>query len=422
MVDLIQSIQEIGFREETIEGTSPITVAVPPIHFGLNEQTWGKFPEFIQDVQSYNRGQNYDPYRQYLAKTTLKGQVSFIPTNGTSWYLINGAASGDGTTHTVTGINSGDLPTSSIRWESSNGTDGHRKDVVGVKPSRLAWTLDFLLPDNFMLANLVYMGLNQINEASLTGGDQYIESTYADSEIIDTSSVTVTFADNGGSADTITRASGDWTTNFSNGDQITIVGSTSNDNTVGEVYTITTAATTVLTLVSTNALAAETMSSGTLVVGHTQNPYRVDNNFSWVWDVGGDNVELRTHGLDFAYILDGTNRPRHIKGQKNTKWITTGNRRHSIGFKLIRSGETSIFDDYLNQVTDDTFKDMTFKIYNTASTYIKFTFNNVSINKCDLNHAMIERGTVPHYDVMMTPESVSIEIVDGVKKTFYGDY
>jgi hypothetical protein len=339
MVDTIQTIQEIGFRQEVTEGVSPITAAVPPLHFGFYETTWGKFPQYLQDVQAYYRGQSYDPYRKSVSKTSVIGQVSYVPVDSVMWYLGLGNATGDNVDHVVTGINSGDVPSWSMRYESSNGTDFHRKDVVNARVKRLSSSINFLQPDNFLVNNLTYIGANQIDEASLTD-NQRISPVYADTGLVTTSA----------------------------------------------------------------------------------QPYRVDNNFVLNWDQGGDNVDLKNLGLDFNYILDTMNRVRHIKGQKYGKWVTTGNRVHGIGFRFLRKGVTDVFDDYVGQVAADTFKDFRLKIYNSATNYLQFDFTNVSINKCELNHAMIENNEEAYYEMEMLPETVTVTTRDGVDKSFYGDY
>ena len=84
-----------------------------------------------------------------------------------------------------------------------------------------------------------------------------------DTEIIDGSGNTITFAENTPSADTITRASGDWRDSFRVGDNITIVDSSSNDGT----YEITALTATILTVhVSDDDLAAESFTSGDLTI------------------------------------------------------------------------------------------------------------------------------------------------------------
>ena len=80
---------------------------------------------------------------------------------------------------------------------------------------------------------------------------------YALRETIDTTSVTVTFAD--ADPDTIVRASGDWTTNFEAGMKIRITNSTSNDG----VYTIATVVALTITLEAADTLAAETQTTTT---------------------------------------------------------------------------------------------------------------------------------------------------------------
>jgi hypothetical protein len=90
-------------------------------------------------------------------------------------------------------------------------------------------------------------------------------SEHKSQEVINTTGNTVTFAD--ADPDTITRASGDWTTLFSVGDKITVLNSTSNDG----VYTIATVTALVITLVAADSLAAETQTTETALTFTTDN-------------------------------------------------------------------------------------------------------------------------------------------------------
>lgn len=80
-----------------------------------------------------------------------------------------------------------------------------------------------------------------------------------DQESIDASGNTITFAD--ADPDTITRASGDWTTHFKTGQTIVVSGSGSNDGT----YTIASLTSTVITLDAGDELAAESNTTDTIL-------------------------------------------------------------------------------------------------------------------------------------------------------------
>ena len=90
-------------------------------------------------------------------------------------------------------------------------------------------------------------------------------SEHISTEIINATGNTITFAD--ADPDTITRASGDWTTLFAVGDVITITNSTSNDGS----YTIASLTSTVITLVTADTLAAETNTTVTNITFVTDN-------------------------------------------------------------------------------------------------------------------------------------------------------
>ena len=116
-------------------------------------------------------------------------------------------------------------------------------------------------------------------------------------ELIDASGNTVTFADD--DPDTITRASGDWTTRFAAGDSIVITGSTSNNQTV----TIDSLTATVITLVIGDVLVSETNTTLTItydIVAPTIASKITRASGSWLTNpfAVGDTITVSDDGSD----------------------------------------------------------------------------------------------------------------------------
>ena len=150
-----------------------------------------------------------------------------------------------------------------------------------------------------------------------------------------------------------------------------------------------------------------------------QNEYIRDSNFEIKWDTLGDNVPMEDYFLDMTYLVDNGIRHRWVQGLKYPKLVSTGKRTHALGFNLRRTDDFSIYDDFKAQIADDTFKNMSFTIYNSATKYKKFTWSNVSIKLLKRNHALLNRGETPKFDAQAFAESVTIETNDGVTDALY---
>jgi len=180
MVDKLQYNQSIGFREESVDGTSPITTTEKPIYFGVHSGMWSTYPELKQLFQSLYRGQYKDPYKRVLTKTYIMGNVAFIPVDGLALHLVFGDAVSGGTgIHSLTPIDTGDLPSFSLRYETSNETDFHRKEVVGCKVKRFNMSIDLAQPDSFLIESIDFSGKRQFDEGDLVS-NEFIAPIYAD--------------------------------------------------------------------------------------------------------------------------------------------------------------------------------------------------------------------------------------------------
>lgn len=128
-----------GFLEEATEGTSPITGSgVSYYEFGDDNRVSESFPYREEELGSYQRGSR-DP-RLYITYSNYIGLNSFYAVNGIPLYLALGDSNTDTGVHTVTGIDSGRLPSFTTRWET-RGTNTIRQELVGNKVKTLSMNL-----------------------------------------------------------------------------------------------------------------------------------------------------------------------------------------------------------------------------------------------------------------------------------------
>ena len=189
-----QRTQEIGYRAETTDGTSDITVGSPTTYqFGSYSTSWGRFPQYRYDLLTGYRGATFDPYEIRLAKSIVDGAISFIPSNAQMLYhalcTSGGSASGvtyvdnggGNYTYTLTPVQNLKPKSMTIRYDTSNGTEFHRKDVVGSRVSRLAYNFDFGLSDAVLNTNMNYMSINMQDSLVTTN----VTPEYADGNTLE---------------------------------------------------------------------------------------------------------------------------------------------------------------------------------------------------------------------------------------------
>ena len=122
-------------------------------------------------------------------------------------------------------------------------------------------------------------------------------------EVLDCSGETVTFAEVGSTGDTITRATGGFSRYLTDGDEITIAGSTSNDGT----YTIATVTNTVITM-GTDDLVDETNTTTTVtftptVVLKASNIVRGSGDWETLFGVGDVITITGSDDNDGSYTI-----------------------------------------------------------------------------------------------------------------------
>lgn len=162
MVDY-DATQSIGFRKEDIVETDPIdAVDAKYWKFGRlgisnvfpqEEHIW--VPLFYGDR---------DPGAIVLQGSVVKAIIGFVPVNLVPWYHFLGACSTDAShIHTITGINSGNLETQTIRSESRGGSADKFWSTVGNRCQMLNFSLDLRNRNTPAVQSLGYQGITTLD-------------------------------------------------------------------------------------------------------------------------------------------------------------------------------------------------------------------------------------------------------------------
>ena len=132
-----------GWAPETTAETSTIT---------LNSSNYWKFGALTEafdfGMEKHEWRPNYylngrDPNSLTLARKFPDNTLAFQPTNGIWWYYFLGDSSTTTGVHTVSGIDTGTLPTFTYRWEDTGGTSDEYSSIVGNAVESLVMTCNF---------------------------------------------------------------------------------------------------------------------------------------------------------------------------------------------------------------------------------------------------------------------------------------
>lgn len=136
--------KKLGWEYEVNEGVDPIGNADPYYNFGqYPNQPPGDFPKKSFTYQtSYAGGRDPASIRIANAKTT--SIKTFAPTNGLPVYQIYGDSTTAAGLHTLDGIDTGELPTITERFQSENAAENIRYSMVGAKTGSLQLAMDNL--------------------------------------------------------------------------------------------------------------------------------------------------------------------------------------------------------------------------------------------------------------------------------------
>lgn len=143
MVFVTHRTKKLGWRYEVDVGVDPIGDAVDYYKFGHFPDPPGDFPNksFTYQV-NYAGGRGPSSIRIATAKpASIK---AFAPVNALPLYQIYGSSNTVDGVHTLDGIDTGELPTLTERFQSENAAENIRYSMVGGKTGSLQLAMDNL--------------------------------------------------------------------------------------------------------------------------------------------------------------------------------------------------------------------------------------------------------------------------------------
>lgn len=154
----------------------------------------------------------------------------------------------------------------------------------------------------------------------------------------------------------------------------------------------------------------------------TSDSYKKDSNSILTWD--GDS--LFGEILNFSWTATNAAVTHPTDSFPKTLYVervTTGNQSYGLAFNVRRAGLNgrALQIDYRDQLDNfGSYKDMNFKIYNTATNYKDYTFSTCFINHIVPN-IVIESDIIAHptWLVSMMPTTMVETFKDGLNKTTF---
>jgi len=321
-----------GWAPEAVEEIDPISLAsskywefgrnTERFEFGVEQHEW--------TPQYYN---NRDPNALVLSKASADNTIAFQPVNALWWYYFLGDSATVGSVHTITGINSGKLPTLTYRWEDRGGSVDRYSSVVGNVVESLVFSCNF-------------------------GNQAAIPAVMA-------------------------------------------------INLAGIKHTTP-------TLNSTHNGVKYPTDDG--LMDGTQKDYAYRAPPSFRWDSAGDNVDYSNVIEHLQYTGANLLQKQERINQAEREYIWSGNRVHSLIFRLKRGTNASLFDDFNAR----TLHNAIFAVLNDNGTGIlTINFNDIGINRLRQPYSPLNES--PYWQVEAIVKSISVEANDGIAASYYGD-
>jgi len=173
------NVQVLGWAWESTEETDPITLSTSLYwQFGFDSQQFS-LPIQNYQIQRYYDGSKRDPDLDVVQSHVTKS-LGFFPTNLIPFYMALGSASSSSGVHTITGVNSGSLPTFTVRTELKGGNVSKYISAVGTKVYSLSFGYNAMTPQIPASIGLGYMAIKSQTAAlnSAHGGIKYPTDDY----------------------------------------------------------------------------------------------------------------------------------------------------------------------------------------------------------------------------------------------------
>ena len=149
--------------------------------------------------------------------------------------------------------------------------------------------------------------------------------------------------------------------------------------------------------------------------------YKHDTNFVFKWNSdlasspSGDDYTsyIRNFSLTSGRLMS----PEFILDQAEVEHNFSGDIFHTFKANILRGPDKSIYDDFKS----GNLFNMTYRIYNGASSYIWFDCTDVGLNNVIRTRSRRQGDSSPIYEVDGVIKSISYKVKDGVADSFYGD-
>lgn len=157
-------------------------------------------------------------------------------------------------------------------------------------------------------------------------------------------------------------------------------------------------------------------------MGSVDDPYKIDSNFLFRWNAdfagGGDDYAAELNSI--TYIGDSGLRIDHIQNQLYPNTIIEGDYIHGITMILKRGNDLSIYNDWKNQKPNDTFLDLNYRVYQSATNYREVQLTEMSIQDIFLNDPFNPKLDESVYTIFATGTKIEVFLKDGIATSFYG--
>lgn len=182
----LDTTQQLGWALESTAESDPIN-AVNALYwkFGARTHDMRDFhPSEFHTWQPIYTGQYRRPSDAVHVRNMNYGGFAYYPTNGVFPYLCMGDSATAAGVHTITNINSGTLPTITIRSETTGGTTDKFFSTVGTKVQSVNGYINRLSDFQVLSETITYQGINTLmnNNCSLnevhTTGTKFPTSDY----------------------------------------------------------------------------------------------------------------------------------------------------------------------------------------------------------------------------------------------------
>jgi hypothetical protein len=187
----LDAVQLLGFKEEATFGVDPIDNAVTYDLIGQFVLSGNNLPVSKTKASPTYLGDSRDPSEVAMSEELIDEPVGFMPVNGLPFHMALGSTSNAGDnstgTKTITGIESGRLPSYTWRFETGpTSPAATEKSAVGTKVKQLTAGIDTTTKLPMLAMALQLLGKETTDVTSATPGALDFPSSESDIYVWDT--------------------------------------------------------------------------------------------------------------------------------------------------------------------------------------------------------------------------------------------